>query len=67
MWISYEAFESVIIKYWITTSVRACYGEVERSDCNLYVVNICKHCLGSQECTQLFNQMVHSEGLMMTP
>ena len=25
-------------------------------DTNPYVVNICKHCLGSQECTQIFNK-----------
>ena len=26
-----------------------------------------EHCLGSQECKELLNKMVHSEGFMMTP
>jgi len=33
-------------------------------DTNL--LRICKHWLGSQECTQLFNKRVHNEDLMMT-
>ena len=33
---------------------------------NQFIFNIRKHSLGSQECTQLFNKLVHNEGLMMT-
>ena len=35
-------------------------------DTELVIIITCKHCLGSQECTQLYSYLVHSEGLIMT-
>ena len=34
-------------------------------DKNLFIVINCKHSLGSQKYTQLFNRLVHNNGLMM--
>ena len=54
-WGHHQAFTSVFVYY---------YFSVCLLDTNLYIVNICKHCLGSQECMQLFNKMVHSKTLI---